>query len=177
MNFFISSILLLIFSFNVHAITLQSDANSLSEIKAMGEIFFKSSTTSEIIPHPSTLNLPARGEGDISLEIGDKKFVASKFFSVKKNGRVIFYVVFKCNNSLMEQNEEDETKMHEGVHVFRGTYTRGSNMALYYGDVFHKEGKDLISNFDENSIIEEINSGAKGFTYHAGFYFKTDIEK
>ena len=59
----------------------------------------------------------------LKLEKHDQWFEAHKFFHNRKSGRTVFHMIFDSYNP-------------EHCVVFRGTYMRGSNKVIYYGDLF-----------------------------------------
>ena len=140
------------------------NAYAEGSIEAPGKVFYKMPDES-IVKRDVVLSVPSRGEGKVYLRNGRISVEAERFFSKKINGRTVFYVVF---DQYPGQSNEDEAL------VYRGTYTRGSNLALYYGDVF-KVNRAV-------STEEEIHYGLTALDnnyspkYVAGFYFKYEIE-
>ena len=98
-------------------------AVSDSHIKVKGEIFYKKSG----LLHPMivSLALPPMGQGDVFLKLQSHPdwIKANSFFYESKSQRKIFYMIFP--------HYEDHK-----VLVFKGTYARGDNLVLYYGDMF-----------------------------------------
>ncbi len=145
-------------------------AMAVDSVEAPGKIFYKM-PSGEIVKRQAALVVPARGEGDVVLKVGDHEKVAHHFFSTHKNGRVIFYVVFVRDHEL----EEGYAK------VFRGTYLRGTNKAIYYGDIFkvRSEGhrNDELVNELEDSMEEGDEHPHHDATYLGGFKFKALISE
>ena len=119
----------------------------------------------------ASLSLPPMGRGDLFLKIpGHPDIKAERFFSHRKNGRVVFYVIFNApairevgvNIPLERENEK--------FIVFRGTYTRGSNLALYYGDIFLGVGGDF-----QLDLKREDLSQTHTLHYLGGFKFAKEI--
>lgn len=133
-------------------------------VDAPGKIFYKTGDNS-IVQREAVLQVPARGEGKVYLKSGRISVEAQRFFSRQLGGRTIFYVIF----------DQYPGQQNNDLAVYRGTYTRGSNMALYYGDVFTiKNTQSIDEDFlhDEMSLTEQGSFGSK---YVAGFYFKSEI--
>ena len=131
-------------------------------IEAPGKVFYKM-PNNEIVKREVSLRIPARGQGDVVL-VGNEELVADRFFSKEIAGRTVFYVVF----SGFPGAEEGQTS------VFRGTYIRGSNKALYYGNVYLVDPQEMP---DEEKDIHVMISGEHNATYVAGFKFAVDIEQ
>lgn len=133
-------------------------------IEADGALIYKS-TQGTLDKLGAVLSLPARGQGDIYLTIdGKAPLKADRFFSEKKNGRTLFYVVFKKNHFDDVDFKRDQSSLDHQLLVFVGTYLRGSNLALYYGDIF----------FGSNREIRLLQSGDRSdnsFNYVGGFKF------
>ena len=116
------------------------------------------------------LEVPARGEGDVILKSQNSGFelIAKKFFTRKAKGKTTFYVVF--DGLKRPGSNGPETTM-----VLKGAYLRGSNMALYYGDIYKRKGtpSEIINQkgFFEGDFLNK----RKGFSYLGGFYFKSEI--
>jgi len=128
---------------------------SLSSVEASGKVFYTMPDQS-LVFRDVVLSVPMRGQGDVVLKWSTGEQVADSFFYRKQNGRTVFYVVFK-NPPQAPQGT---------VLVLKGTYTRGSNLALYYGDMFTKSG----NKFSQNEVVS-LNK----WSYTGGFYFKADV--
>jgi hypothetical protein len=134
-------------------------------VDAPGNIFYQM-PSGEIVTRDATLRVPARGIGNVELIASGGSFVAERFFSREANGRTVFYVVFA---DYPGASEDDRA-------VYRGTYVRGSNLALYYGDVFVTDHR----NCETDAAIESLfgaDSAAEfdDATYVAGFSFSATI--
>ena len=134
-------------------------------IDAPGKVFYKLPDES-IVKRDVVLTVPSRGEGKVYLRSGRISVEAARFFSRELNGRTIFYVIFDQYPGQSSENE---------LAVYRGTYTRGSNLALYYGDVFKVGRSTAMADQDELHLDLTENSGISP-KYIAGFYFKYEIE-
>ncbi len=122
-----------------------------------GELFFKGRLNQHHF-REATLLVPSRGQGDIYLELDshDRAYRAVKFFSKKRAGRTVFFVVFQGARP-------------SSYFVFKGTYTRGRKHVLYYGDIFR--GKDRTLDELENMEGDEFSLRGHKLRYVGGFYF------
>ena len=132
-------------------------------VDAPGQIFYKM-PTGKIVTRDAVLQVPSRGQGDVVLKGNGQYFKADRFFNKTVNGRTVFYVVF---------TEFPGARLGQEA-VYRGTYSRGSNLAMYYGDVFVVSGnyasdQDLHRDLTAGDINSDDTAKAK---YVAGFYFK-----
>lgn len=140
-------------------------AFSSEYIDASGQVFFKKAD-GVIEKKPVTLLIPKRGEGQAYLKSGRILVEAEKYFSVDKNGRKIFYMIF--DQFIGQKNKEKA--------VFRGTYIRGTNKALYYGDVFlvgDLEGSEQDLDFE----LSNLDQSGRSIQYNGGFYFNRDLQQ
>lgn len=80
---------------------------------------------------------------------------ATKYFARQQSERTIFYVVLPA----MDNNPSI---------VLKGTYTRGLNIALYYGDAFFvSENQSNFQNFEEIEAFSHDAAYIGGFAYQA----------
>jgi hypothetical protein len=117
-------------------------------IAAPGGVFYK--LNGAIVERDATLLLPARGQGDITLQYTDGALVTDTFSYRQENGRTVFYVVFK--------NIAEAPGMEM---AFMGTYIRGSNLAVYYGDIYTRAAG--------------FTDPHEGWNHAGGFKFSTQI--
>jgi hypothetical protein len=112
-------------------------------------------------PHPNgklvnrecQLFVPARGQGDVTLKCGKWSATTSEFKTKHESGKTVFSVIF-----------HDVPGAPAGTSaLYSGAYLRGSNRALYYGDVFSGTGNTLS--------VESMD----GWNYTGGFMFAKDI--
>ena len=136
----------------VFVLFFTSTMASAFDVEADGKIFFKNKK-SAIETLDASLNVPAKGEGEIVLQIGDKTYKTSNFSVRKKSERTILYVVFDKNQKLFGENKRI---------VFKGTYVRGTNLALYYGSFFISKMSRL-----RGKLRKE-----REYKYLGGFVFK-----
>ena len=125
-------------------------------VEADGKIFFKNNQ-GVIEKFDAALNVPRKGEGEITLRVGDKIYSTPNFSIRKRSGRTILYVVFEKNKQLFG---------HSKKVVFKGTYVRGSNLAVYYGDFFTPVHKKM----------KKDGPHKREYRYLGGFAFKKILE-
>jgi hypothetical protein len=156
--------------------------SAAGSVTAKGAVFYKM-PAGELVKREASLEVPARGQGDVILRSGDLELKAHGFKTVRKLGRSIFYVVF-----LNPPGAPANTAA-----VYRGTYLRGSNAAKYWGDVFSKvlsdndltQGKttveSLIADLErtENKDISKTFDGTdvsgSDWRHSGGFWFGVQI--
>jgi hypothetical protein len=136
-------------------------------IDANGVLFYQKGEGGEIAVRNMTLSVPPRGEGSITLSSQNSPFdlETERFFSKKKKGRTVFYVVF-------EGLRQPGTQGPGSTMVLKGTYLRGSNKALYYGNVYKKKG-----GLSEKEMSDQYLSSLRGFKYGGGFKFEAPVSR
>ncbi len=99
-------------------------------LKVQGHAFYKEGTKIE----KKTVNLfvPKMGKGKVIIDVGGKEAESHSFKTVDVNGRKVFYVVFTDLKGVTGAPKDT-------AYLMRGTYLRGDNVALYYGDFFSKK--------------------------------------
>jgi hypothetical protein len=113
-----------------------------------GKIFYEIPGANRVAVRDVSLDVPPRGQGELVLRGKGFEWRSDKFWTVKNDGQTIFYVAF--------QTEFEE---HKATILFRGTYLKGSNLILYYGDFYKKPGHDFV------------NRDISDFKYKGGFKF------
>lgn len=106
----------------------------------------------ELVSRAVTLEVPSRGQGEVILRGQKFEWKTTKFWTVKKAGQTSFIAVFKT-----------KFRNFKSLIALRGTYLKGTNKILYYGDTYKKSGHKL----DQESLA--------GFTYSGGFKFEHDL--
>ena len=130
-------------------------------VEAPGKVFYKM-PAGEIVSRNLSIVVPERGQGDVILKAGDKEFKADRFFTREANQAKIFYVILS----------EFPGATPGDIAVYRGVYTRGSNLAIYYGNVF--VGKS--TQYSDDGLHELLSIGENSdFKYAAGFYFSAKV--
>ncbi len=97
--------------------------------------------------------VPARGQGEVVLKCGQYSTPTSEFKTEKENGQTIFTVLFRNPAGAPAGS----------IAKFKGSYLRGSNRAIYYGDVFSSSSASASLETNEN------------FQYAGGFMFSKSI--
>ena len=105
----------------------------------------------EIVDREVRLDVPPRGIGEVILSGEKFEWRTENFWTVKKAGQEKFYAVFKAEFMGMKSTI-----------LFKGTYIRGTNKILYYGDFYKQKG------FHD---ITQAN-GLRNFTFKGGFKFE-----
>jgi hypothetical protein len=116
-----------------------------------GNIIYKL-PNGELIKRAVTLEVPSRGQGEVVLRGSKFEWKTTKFWTVKKAGKTTFIAVFKT-----------QFRQFKSLIALKGTYLKGTNKILYYGDTYKKDGHSL----DQESLA--------GFTYSGGFKFEYDL--
>lgn len=129
-------------------------------VTAPGHVVYKM-PSGELVTRNVSLEVPARGEGDVFLIAGDQKVKAEAFKSMTLNGRTIFAVLF-LNPPGAPTGTAD---------IYLGTYMRGTNEAIYYGDIY-KKTVQADGMFDEN--WDDVTHGV---THVGGFHFSAPVPK
>ena len=89
-----------------------------------GKIFY-ATPDDELAVREMTLEVPARGEGEVILRGEKVEWKTDKFHSFDENGRKVFVADFD-----VERNGQKK------VLSFRGTYIKTADQILYYGDFY-----------------------------------------
>lgn len=101
-----------------------------------------------------SLWVPAKGEGEVALKCGEYTASTKHFFTDHdKNGKVTFTVVFTSLPGAPENT----------MALYSGAYMRGTNQAIYYGDVL-------------NAHWECCNVHHSEWKYVGGFMFSADVK-
>jgi hypothetical protein len=132
------------------SLLLSSAAMAAGSVEATGKVFYKK-PSGEIVQREMSLEVPSRGQGQVVLKWESGSLVADSFSSRQESGRTIFYVLFR-NVPFAPAGTEM---------AFKGTYSRGTNVALYYGDLFSRlSGTDnaawnYVGGFDFRAPIQQ----------------------
>jgi hypothetical protein len=142
-------------------------------VVANGGVFYKM-PSGELITRDASLEVPARGQGDVILRSGDYTLTAHGFKTVHKGDRTVFYVVFVNPPGAPENFAV----------TYRGSYLRGSNGAKYWGDVFTKQFEktgelaDLLKNPGVDSLVGDLElDHGKPWHHAGGFWFAAKVGK
>jgi len=162
LRLFISSLFISSLFISSLFISHYSFALSKKHSKIQGEISYKKE--GQLLFLEATLSIPFKGRGKIklSLENHEQKLKSRNFFYEKSSGRTVFYTIFDY------YKEKEDSCL-----VFQGSYDRGENAVLYYGDIF----KFLCSEIEPGSLKDskDLFSEHHDFQYLGGFYFFKDL--
>ncbi len=130
-------------------------------VNADGKFFYRM-PEGELVKRDASLFVPAMGMGKVVLTMGDYTLESHAFKVVKKRGETKFFVLF-LNPPMAPENT---------VMMLKGTYLRGSNKAVYYGNVYKgpASGHHHLANFEKG------HHGHSNLRYSGGFMFKKEIE-
>ncbi len=138
-------------------------SEDVSSVIAQGSVAYKM-PSGELVSREVSLEVPARGQGEVVLRSGDWEVRTTNFKSGELHGRKVFVVSF-----------ENVPGAPAGTKaVYHGTYMRGTNRAIYYGDVW----ATAASEEEQQSNQEfELSLDTAKLTHVGGFYFATEITK
>jgi hypothetical protein len=139
-------------------------------VEAPGQFFYKM-PSGEIVRRDTILVVPMKGQGEVSFKTATKNVKAKQFWTEHNAGRTIFYVAIENPPGAPEN-----TSM-----ILEGSYIRGTNLALYYGDVYQKTGteqrpSDLVPEKFRNSKQIHYFRKLTGYKYAGGFVFKAEVK-
>lgn len=128
---------------------LAADSQGPKGVWASGGVTYKH-PRGYLVNRNCRLWVPARGEGQVVLNCQGYKMASSDFTTRTEEGRKIFIINFS-----------DVPGAPDGTSAqYRGTYLRGSNKAIYYGDVFSQT---------------ESDAGKSDWTFAGGFKFSAPV--
>ncbi len=107
----------------------------------------------ELVNRECSLRVPVKGEGKVKLKCGDWSTKTNNFETYKSNGKTVFSIIFSDMKGAPEGT----------VALYSGAYMRGTNSAIYYGDVLSGNSNTTSCN------VVDMN-------YIGGFMFKADID-
>jgi len=114
-----------------------------------GKLFY-TMPSGELVKRTVTLEVPARGQGEVVLSGNSFEWRTTNFWSDNVNGEDIFYAVFKT-----------EFKEFKSTIALKGTYIKGTNKILYFGTMYKKSGHHEV----EGDISDFKFSGGFKFAY------------
>ncbi len=152
-----------------------SFATSVSAVEVPGKVIYKM-PSGELVRRDVSLDVPPRGQGKVVWKTANYRVESHAFKTKKHLGRTIFSVLF-----LNVPGAPEGTAM-----ALVGSYLRGSNEVIYYGDVYGKH----ISNQSEaeqnpEGLLDELlkshetldHGDEKDWHYAGGFKFGKEIAK
>lgn len=115
-----------------------------------GKIVYKL-PSGELVEREVTLDVPERGQGEVVLSGTDFEWRTKSFKTLTIAGKTTFVAAFKT-----------EFQNKKSTIAFSGTYLKGTNKLMYYGDVYKKNGHSMF----DGSVL--------GFNYIGAFKFAYD---
>lgn len=125
-----------------------------------GEIYYKL-PGGDLAQRDVVLEVPSRGQGEVSLSGKNFEWKTTKFGSTKKNGQIIFWAVFKT-----------QFRNFKSTQVFKGTYLKGKNKLIYIGNIYKADAntEQVIQKITSQDIMK-LDSR---FKYSGSFKFSYD---
>lgn len=140
-------------------LSTQSALAHYAGVTAPGAIVLKNKA-GDIVKYDVSLFVPEKGKGQVVLtDSTGKTYTAHAFQSKHDKGRVVFSVLFL--------NPPGFPKKTAAIMV--GTYVRGNNKALYYGDIFSRPYRS------ETEEELSLQMDGREATYLGGFMFSADV--
>lgn len=133
-------------------------------VDAPGHVFYKGKEGA-LVKRDVTLTVPPRGEGELVLSAENWKASTTHFFSYETAGRIVFTAVF-----IKPFAGHSESSL-----VLTGSYLRGTNKAVYWGDMYKTKTEIAPHMISFLKTSPEIALGSHYFTHAGGFKFKADI--
>lgn len=112
-------------------LTLSFSLNAAANV-VDGTLFYKLKDGSSV-ERQVTLEVPARGQGEVVLRAGDFEMRTKKFRNYSFAGKDTFTALFKT-----------QWQGKKAILLFKGTYFKSSNKILYYGDFYKKKKHRFI---------------------------------
>ncbi len=127
-----------------------------------GHVVYKM-PSGELVNREVVLDVPPRGQGKVIWKTSSHQLESEHFRTRHVNGRVIFEVLFKN-----PPGAPANTMM-----ALTGTYQRGSNGVIYYGDIYaSKPRPNGGSPADPDKALDDLTAQDR-WKYSAGFMFTT----
>jgi hypothetical protein len=114
-----------------------------------GQIFY-TLPSGEYVERDVTIEVPSRGEGEVVLSGNNFEWRTANFTSYTKNGQTVFIAAFQT-----------EFREFKSTTVLKGTYIKGSNKIVYYGDMYKKNGLGEV----------DLSLEKNDFSFTGGFRF------
>lgn len=123
-------------------------STNLFSAEVDGQMFYKL-PDGNLVTRDVTIDVPARGQGEVVLSGKGFEWKTKKFWTKKIKGQTLFIAAFKT-----------EFQEFKSTIILKGSYLKGSNQIKYYGDFYKMSGH---GQFNENSLAN--------FNYVGGFSF------
>lgn len=119
---------------------------SVEAAEVPGKVIYKM-PSGELVRRDVTLDVPPRGEGKVIWKTANYRVESHAFKTKKHLGKTIFSVLF-----LDVPGAPEGTAM-----ALVGTYLRGSNEVIYYGDVYGKHMDESPTSQDQaDRLLDEV---------------------
>lgn len=115
-----------------------------------GEVFYKKKS-GEIARRAVVLEVPAKGQGSVTLSGNGFKWITKDFWSAQDGKQTTFTVVFPS-----------DFMVRKSMIALDGTYMQGTNEIIYNGNMYKKDGH------------APVNGDISDFTFLGGFTFTYD---
>lgn len=147
-------------------------ATSVHAVEVPGKVIYKM-PSGELVRRDVSLDVPPRGQGKVIWKTANYRVESHAFKTKKHLGRTIFSVLF-----LNVPGAPEGTAM-----ALVGSYLRGSNEVIYYGDVY---GKHVTPEMTANpeATLDELTSKSNfdhgdetDWHYAGGFKFNKEIAR
>ncbi len=126
--------------------TLFFGLNAYSQnVEIEGNILYKL-PNGDLVQRDVLMSVPPRGEGIVTLSGNGFSWSTEDFGSYETNDKIVFWALFE--NDFMGRDSKI---------LFRGSYMRGNNLIVYYGDMYK------VNNDEESE---------EDFRYIGGFKFQ-----
>lgn len=139
-------------------------AGLASAVEVAGNFVYKM-PAGELVVRDAVLDVPPRGQGSVVLKYAGTSVSSDKFRTRESHGRTIFEVLF-----MNPPGPPANTAV-----VLTGSYIRGTNAVIYYGDVYFKtvsESEQAGLDFENADFLGDHG----GWSHAAGFQFNTLVK-
>lgn len=152
-------------------LSVMSWSFAASAVEVPGQVFYKM-PTGDLVFRDVTLDVPPMGRGKVIFKSEHYNIESHGFKTIKSHGKITFAVVF-----LNPPGAPANTAM-----ALVGSYIRGSNHVMYFGDVYAKQyeagatsedmAKLLEGAFDASTSREDNSQDEHPWTFAGGFRFE-----
>lgn len=137
-----------------------SFASTALSVEVGGRFIYKM-PAGELVLRDATLDVPPRGQGKVVLKYSLGSIESDKFRHKTVNNRTVFQVLF-MNPPGAPANS---------AMVLSGTYMRGTNGVIYFGDVYGKVLSDDSDHLKTLQAFDALAAHHEGWNHAGGFEF------